>query len=45
MVKSSKHEIKPHSSINSIFVQLLIMARISDNLQVITKIKKDIKIL
>ena len=45
MVDLSKHDIKRHPSIKTIFVRFLITANISEPFQEISKIKRDIKVL
>ena len=45
MADFSKHKIKQHPSITSIFVRFLITAKISEPLQDISQMKIDIKVL
>ena len=45
MVEFSKHEIKHHPSIMSIFVRFIITANILEPLQEISQMKRDIKVL
>ena len=45
ILEFSKHQIKYHPSITSIFVRFLITAKISEALQEIYQMKRDIKVL
>ena len=44
MAEFSKHEIKRHPSITSIFVRFFVTAKISETLQDISQMKRDINV-